>query len=317
MRFFFVALAETKWLEDIINDAIRPWDERLWKARGVRVGILIRFSKWKGCCTPCRLADAYGVPLFVDNGAFSYLTVDDLESETLDWKRLVKWVSEYARWVSNWYTLVTVYALPDVPVHGRRFLPREARLKRIRLSAKLHALFARVLRGLEPRALSKALIVLQGYEVDEYRASLEATLGEMGSLAYETRSQATSGPFARVYGVGSVCVRKPSSAGKTALMADGAAAGTLHQFMRDFLDGEWPASFHFFGLHTDVVRRYWWHPRFHSSDTGAHGLNYRYKWRSFLGCRELDKHCYVRAVNDQLRRVLSPLLSRPLAEVVA
>ena len=312
MRFFFVALAETKWIEDIINDAIKPFDERLWKTRGVRVGILVRFTKWRGVCIPCKLADAYNVPLFVDNGAFEYLSKTDLERPHLDMRVLHRWLSDYARWLTSWYTYATAAALPDIPVHGRDFLPADIRLDRIVLTSRLHTMFARMLRGLEPEAMRKTIIVIQGFEVHEYQ--LSAALNLTPELT-ETCTLAGGCEYHGIVGVGSVCVRKPSAAGKTAVLAGGVAAGTLRSFMREFLAARWPREirgFHFFGLHTEAVHHFAMHPRYFASDSGAHGMNYKYKWRTVLGCRRLDKECYVRAVTDQLRRTLRPLLNTVL-----
>ena len=309
MRYFYIAVAETRFLEDIFN-VIKAWDEKLQKIRGVRVGILIRFAKWKRGCLPCKLADAYSVPLFVDNGAFEYLSKSDLEERTINASVLERWVREYASWIASWYPYVTAAAMPDVPVHGREFLPADVRLERIVLTNRLHSRFYRLVRAQEPEALRKLVIVIQGFEVHEYQLSASMNLSPDYA---ETCTLGGGCPYHGIVGVGSVCVRKPSSRGKTALLAEGKAAGTLSAFMREFLNARWPRElrgFHFFGLHTEAVRQYGMHPRYYASDTGAHGLNYKYKWRTVLGCRKLgERECYIRAVESQLRTTLSSLLS--------
>jgi len=313
MKFFFICIAETKYLEDIFN-LLSQYDEVFNKHHGIRLGILIRFTKWRSC-KPCKLAERYNVPLFVDNGAFDYLSKTDLEKESLSHSVLEKWVTRYASWVSTWYPYVTVAAMPDVPVHGREFLPHELRLKRIELTAKLHARFAQLLKRLDPGSLSRVLIVLQGFTVEEYYYSLRLHLENFDVLA-DTLSLSSNGrPYAGVFGVGSVCVRKPSAKGKTALLAEGKVAGTLAQFMREFLGFDWPRDirgFHFFGLHTEAVRSFSSHPLYYGSDTGAHGLNYKYKWRTRLKCSSLNKDCYLRAVETQVRLTLSPYLNKPI-----
>ena len=313
-RFFYIAVAETKWLEDIFTK-IAEYSELLWKRHGIRVGVLIRFAKWKRGCQPCRLADMYRVPLFVDNGAFSYLTASELENPTLDSAKINKWLMEYSSWARNWYSYATALALPDIPVHGREFLPAELRGHRIELTTRLHVRFARMIRRAEPAALERFIAVIQGYTVEEYMLSLASHIYHDDVLGETASFNPGRDTYGGVFGVGSVCVRKLSAKGKTALIAEGRAAGTLHDFMRDFLAAEWPDTlrgFHFFGLHTDAVRRWGSHSLYYASDTGAHGLNYRYKWRTVLGCRQLDRDCYIRAIESQLRLTLSPFLSTGL-----
>ena len=70
-----------------------------------------------------------------------------------------------------------------------------------------------------------------------------------------------------------------------------------------------------FGLHREAVSTFGPHPRFHASDSGAYGLNYKYKWRPILGCRAPNTPgCAARAVHRQLARTPQPLLSRSIEE---
>ena len=315
MRYFYIALAETRHLEDIYA-RLKEWDERLWRLRGIRVGVLIRFAKWKRVCLPCKLSEKYDVPLFVDNGAFSYLTASALEEEHLDEHVLNKWLRDYAGWINTWHNYVTAAAMPDVPVHGREFLPPTLRGHRIWLTAQLHKIFARMAR----QALPRMIVVLQGFTVEEYYKSLRLHMENYDLLGETLSFNPGREPYGGVFGIGSVCVRKPSSKGKTALLAEGKAAGTLKQFMREFLEFNWPGGvngFHFFGLHTEAVRSFYGHPRYYASDTGAHGLNYKYKWRTVLGCKALDRDCYIRAVESQLKLTLGPLANPTLLHVAS
>ena len=314
MRYFYIAVAKTRHLESIFN-VVAEYSDELWRVHGVRVGVLIRFAKWKKGCHPCKLADMYGIPLFVDNGAFSYLSAAELENPSLDSAKIRKWVTEYASWSSTWYTYATALALPDIPVHGRDFLPPDLRRQRIELTARLHAWFARMLRRAEPAALEHFMAVLQGYTVEEYMYSLKLHTQNIDDLGETASFNPGREPYGGVFGVGSVCVRKLSAGGKTALLAGGKAAGTLHDFMREFLSADWPrpvTGFHFFGLHTDAVRRWGLHSRYYASDSGAHAMNYKYKWRTVLGCRRLDEECYRRAVESQIRKTLAPFMSHQL-----
>lgn len=315
MKFFFVALAETKHLEDIFAK-IAEWDERLRKLRGIRVGVMIRFTKWKRACTPCRLAERYNLPLFVDNGAFSYLSTSELEEEHIDSSVLRRWVVDYAGWMRTWHNYVTAAALPDVPVHGRDFLPPLLRGHRIWLTAQLHVMYARLARETLPRMV----VVLQGFTVEEYAKSLKLHLENYNLLGETLSFNPNKEPYGGIFGVGSVCVRKLSAKGSTALLAGGKAAGTLKEFMKDFLAYEWPElvrGFHFFGLHTEAVRWFHSHPRYYASDTGAHGLAYKYKWRTVLGCRRLGRECAVKAVEAQLKTTLGVLANPMLHSVGA
>lgn len=316
MRFFYIALAETRHLEDIFQ-LLDTWSHRLHPTRGVLVGALVRFTKWRSGCLPCKLAEKYGVPLFVDNGAFSYLTASELENPTLDSGKINMWIMDYSSWIAAWHNHLTAYALPDIPVHGREFLPPELRRRRIELTARLHERFTRLLRSKEPHAITNGVVVLQGYTLDEYMYSLKLHMNNIDLLS-ETRSfNPGREPYGGIFGVGSVCVRKPSSKGKTAVIAEGKAAGTLNSFMKQFLEADWPQpliGFHFFGLHTDAIKAHAMHPRYYASDTGAHGLNYKYKWRTVLGCRRLDRDCYLSAIDRQIRISLAPLITAPLSQ---
>ena len=316
MRFFYIAPSDTSNI-DVVFEVVSSWNERLRKLRGIQVGVLIRFAKWRRACTPCRLAEKYNVPLFVDNGAFEYLSATALERQELDSSVIERWIIHYSSWLANWYNYVVAAAMPDIPVHGRKFLDRAVRVRRIETTVLLHERFARILRRIEPAAVEKAIVVLQGYTVDEYEYSLELLSGKHDLLG-DTQSFSGRGPYSGIFGVGSVCVRKPSARGKTGVLADGAAAGTLHSFMNEFLNHEWPGlvrGFHFFGLHTEAVRRYGMHRLYYASDTGAHGLNYRYKWRTRLGCRSPDTECYARSIESQLRTTLGPLAYPQLSVV--
>ena len=299
IRFFYVALSETRrsYLESAIN-AIREWNTSDSK---VEVGILLRFNKSVGDgCLACKLAKSKGLPVFIDNGAFSYLRSLD---SSVDVSSVARWLKEYALFIVKYNELFDFFALPDIPVHGRNFVPSRERARRIRLSARIHGEF---LRMIPSRVWTKAVPVLQGYTVSEYEESymLLEENGVLGASAYEL-----SDVYNRVLAVGSVCVRKPSSSGKTGLLAGGLGAGTLDSFIGTILDDKRIPSrgFHFFGLHREVIAKYGLHDRFYASDSGAHGLNFRMKWDTFLDCKTPDEGCYARSVKHQLRITLTPL----------
>jgi hypothetical protein len=311
VRFFYIAVAETRrdMLEAII-ETIGEWDERARK-RDIRVGVLVRYTKWRGRpCLPCRLAGDRGLPVFIDNGAFSFLTASDLEA----WPRLQVldyWLRDYAEWLRRHAGEYDYAALSDLPVHGREFLPAPKRQARIALSTHLQA---RLLSTLPGEVRRRMVPVIQGYAEREYVDSFRQ-LERAGVL--EESAYSSSGGYAGVVAVGSVCVRKWSAAGKTGILAGGEAAGTLREFLKSFLDlCCHPArGFHLFGLHAEATRYYGSHPRFFAADTGAHGLNYRYKWRTVLGCQAPNtSNCAAKAVDRQLQRTLEPLLTRSILE---
>ena len=313
MRFFYVALAETrKDILEAIVGVVREWDERA-KSKGVRVGVLVRYTKWRSReCIPCKLARENGLPVFVDNGAFSFLTAKDLEG-TPDPYTLARWRQDYAQWLVNHSEDFFLAALPDIPVHGRRFLAEPERAARIRLSTRNQELFVKTYGSILP--LEKLVPVVQGYEAREYEESyrqLEAS-GVLEATAFNTYSNVYEGVLA----VGSVCVRKWTAKSKTGVLAEGKAAGTLKDWLPGFLSGccRGALGFHLFGLHREAVSAYGWHPRFIASDTGAHGFSYKYKWKTVLKCRAPNTpDCAARAVDRQLRRTLQPLLLRSLVE---
>ena len=311
VRFFYVAVAETR--EDMVRaiiETIEEWNERL---RGrVVVGVLVRYAKWRSRhCLPCRLAKERGLPVFVDNGAFSYLTAHDLEA----WPRLQVldfWLRDYAGWLVAREGEYDYAALTDVPVHGREFLPEHMRRARIALSTHLQA---RLLAMLPARVRERMVPVLQGFKVTEYWESFNQL---RGAGVLDDSAYSAAGEYNGVVAVGSVCVRKWSAGGKTGVLAEGRAAGTLAWFLRLFLeDCCYPSvsGFHFFGLHREAVSAFGSHSRFYGADSGAHGLNYKFKWKTVLNCTAPNTpDCAARAVERQLSRTLSPLLSRSVEE---
>ena len=308
MRFFYVAVAETRrdMLEAIIN-TIKEWNEKL-KGK-VEVGVLVRYTKWRNReCIPCKLAKENGIRVFIDNGAFSFLTAEDLET----WPRLQVldyWLRDYAEWLVEHESEYDFAALTDLPVHGRRFLGKRKRLQRIMLSTLLQA---RLLSLLSDRVRPRMVPVLQGFTAGEYLWNYD--LMEKLELLEET-AYGGSGEYSRVLAIGSICVRKPSANGKTGILADGAAAGTLGRVMHLLLNHFPPGvqGFHFFGLHREAVANWGRHPRFYAADSGAHGLNYKFKWRTVLGCTAPNTpDCAGKAVDYQLKRTLAPLLSSSL-----
>lgn len=303
MEFFYIALSENR--RSYIEAALGVIEEWNRKSGRVRIGVLVRYTRARSNCQVCKMARDRGLPVFIDNGAFTHLK--NLDSK-LDPARIERWLSDYASFIRSYHELFDYYALPDVPVHGRRFLPMPERKDRIKLSARLHERFL----GMVPReSLAKAVPVIQGYTLIEYLDSYRslARLGVLNNTAYNL-----SRDYYMVLAVGSVCVRKPSSNGKTGTLAGGEAAGTLDSFIREILEyGEIPAwGFHFFGLHREAVSKYGRHERFHASDTGAHGLNFKLKWRTFLKCRRQDEECYAKAVEHQLTVTLKNIVNTPI-----
>jgi len=308
MRFFYVAVAETR--RDMLGaiiETIREWNERL-KGR-VEVGILVRYTKWRSrSCIPCIMAKENNIKVFIDNGAFSFLTAEDLET----WPRLERlefWLKDYSGWLQEREGEYDFAALTDLPVHGKHFLEKRERLQRVILSTLLQA---RLLSLLPDRVRPRMVPVLQGFTAGEYLWNYD--LMEKLELLEET-AYGGSGEYSRVLAVGSICVRKPSANGKTGILADGAAAGTLDRVMHLLLNHFPPGvqGFHFFGLHREAVANWGRHPRFFAADSGAHGLNYRYKWRTVLGCTAPNTpSCAAKAVDHQLKRTLAPLLSESL-----
>ena len=303
MRFFFVAIAETRSeIVESITRTIREWNTRL--DGRLRVGVLVRYTKWRRReCLPCKYAREYDVPVIIDNGAFTFLTASSLEGR-LDPFTLARWRTDYALWLSANRDMYDKAVMPDIPVHGRRFLGERERRARIELSALNQRLFLELYGGILP--VDKLVPVIQGFTVEEYEYSYELlrSSGLLNGTAY------THGDYEGVLGVGSVCVRKWSSKRMASTIAGGKAAGTLNKWLPVFLSKccRSAKGFHFFGLHSRGVRAFGRHPRFHASDSGAHGYSYKYRWRT-LGCRAFNTpECAQRIVGAQLERVLKPFL---------
>jgi hypothetical protein len=243
--------------------------------------------------------DAFGIPLALDNGAFQLLKADFDGPLILSDGAVQKWLSSLAE-ATCWHEYEWS-ALPDVPVHGRRFVKASERSRRIELSASLHSLFLSRF-----SFCGKPVAVLQGYEVDEYLYSLK--LLEARGVLEEAL------PF---LAVGSVCVRKDSSLSK---LADGKAKGTASDFVGSLLSAV-PRRLHFFGLHGRFVKRWREHWKFRSSDSGAGGAVFRWEIRDLkrkLGVRtdsRLDDYAlshliqYVRSVRGLDREARETLSS--------
>jgi len=195
----------------------------------------------------------------LDNGAFQLLKADFDGQLTLDDLNLDSWFSRLAQSASSgcWDWV----ALPDLPVHGKKFVEAHERVNRILLSARLHRLFLQRYYG---EVLTTFRPVLQGFTTEEYLYSKR--------LVDQLRNEYT---LDTVYAVGSVCVRKPSST--TRHLAEGKARGTVDE-LRELLDLT-NAPLHFFGLHGRFVRSLREHPNFFSADSGAAGLVFRWEVR--------------------------------------
>ena len=207
-----------------------------------------------------KATSGFGIPLAMDNGAFQLLKADFdsqlylTQQAVRNWLR--KWLGSALAIDWNWIALL------DVPVHGKKFVEKEERLRRIELTTELHKMaFSAYER--ESGETDRLRAVLQGFEVDEYL------------LSY--RLHKTAIPFSRinpVVAVGSVCVRKDSSLTK---LADGRARGTVDE-LAELLD-KMDKPLHFFGLHGRFVRKLKDHPRFYSADSGAAGAVFRWEIR--------------------------------------
>jgi len=212
-----------------------------------------------------RIATEYpDIPMALDNSAFQFIRVDLNVHVDITEDMIVKWFENLnrAQRAREW----NFVALPDIPVHGRKFVKARERLYRIQLTFELHR------RYLETYGYDRQLRpVLQGYTPHEYHISYY--------LYYEHLELARLNP---VLAVGSVCVRKNSS---LTLLADGKARGKL-DFMEPLLNSDelyqYQIGLHFFGLHGRFVRKWKDHTRFYSSDSGAAGSVFKYEIKDIM-----------------------------------
>ena len=273
MRILFVHGHGRKVLEDFkrIEDEILDLAKRL----GLEIGIVY---------TPRSLNEVDAINdlkpfgfAFADNGAYQFLTGSWEHSLILRKDRVERWFNTFAEFLER--LDYDEYALPDLPVHGKEFAPREERLNRIAESARLHAGF------LDRYGLPNWVPVLQGYEIDEYELSYQL-LKDFGIES-------------NFYAVGSVCSRKKTK--------------TLIPFVQQFLDSccEQVRRFHFFGLNFRAAKPFRRHPRLYSIDTGAWAHALRWRWRDIaksLGYsdEEIKRMKYNRA--EKLKAVLKHIL---------
>ena len=250
-----------------------------------RLGLLLVPTQRK----EAKAVSEYGVPIAMDNGAFQLLKIDfDLQlylAQHVVRKWLREWLESALALDWDWFALL------DVPVHGKKFVEEEERLRRIELTAKLHALAFSEFEKQNGETV-RLRAVLQGYTVEEYLLSW--------------RMEQAVIPFRRinpVLAVGSVCVRKNSSLTK---LADGKARGTSEELAE--LLNQVPQPLHFFGLHGRFVRKLRDHPRFFSSDSGAGGAVFRWEIRDIK--RKLSRgDSYCQAVIGKHGRLGDYLLA--------
>ena len=159
--------------------------------------------------------EGLGVPIALDNGAFQFLKVDfdgPLRMEDLN---VSKWTDVWIEAVKSvkWEWV----ALLDVPVHGKKFVEKQERLRRIEITAKLHKIaFERVEAEGVPANLLRA--VAQGFEPEEDELSI--------NLHTKNLPIVNLYPF---FALVSVCVRKDSSLTN---LASGKARGTAEELRR-------------------------------------------------------------------------------------
>lgn len=266
-----------------------------------KFGIMIRYKEFSGSarvCVPCREVSGAAVKV-VDNGAFAVLTGKELDHglDIGSERKLRLWLRDYLAWLANNVDHIDVWVLPDIPVHGKRFVNAPERAKRIELTARLHSEMIRMVeKELGSEALSKALPVLQGYEPEEYYRAYDliARIPGIEGTLLGTRN---GHPYAGAVGIGSVCVRKATSPSRG--LAEGRARGTLDQLIAR-LDSM-KVKKHYFGLNIRVAARN--KPRIFSTDTSGHSLNFKLKWRSFLKCERPDIWCYLKAMLRQAKGI--------------
>lgn len=204
------------------------------------------------------------VPMALDNGAFQFLKLDLDAHADITEDMIAKWFDNLSRAqrAREWEFV----ALPDIPVHGRKFVNIKERLYRIQLTFELHR------RYLEAYGYDRQLrAVLQGFTPHEYHISYY--------LYYENLDLSMLNP---VLAVGSVCVRKNSG---LTYLADGKARGKM-DFMYPLLNSTElftnQIGLHFFGLHGRFVKKWKDHPRFYSSDSGAAGSIFKYEIKDIM-----------------------------------
>jgi len=250
----------------------------------------------------CELARDAGVKAALDNGAFQILKVDFDKPLSMSELKVEKWMKKWSEALDCEWEWV---ALLDVPVHGRKFVSKEERLRRILITAELHRMAYKV--GKEAIEAKRLRIVAQGYEPSEYELSALLNLQSVEEAD-------------EVLALGSVCVRKDSALTK---LADGKARGTAEE-LKEVLDSRIVKEFfkgvHFFGLHGKFVRRLKEHPMFFSADSGAAGAVFNYEIRDVkrkLGIKtrsRLEDYLLAHAVQvlrstgrklDELKNLLS------------
>ena len=136
----------------------------------------------------------------------------------------------------------------------------------------------------------KLVPVIQGYDVESYLrcyGELVALLGErLGSIP-------------RLWALGSAKLWGWRS-------RDRERRGRLRELLAA-LESRLNVQLHLLGIHGRDLHRVYYYDIVYSADSGSQGLNYRYKWRTVLGCKRFTAECYRRSVEYEVALSLAPV----------
>ena len=276
LRAFLVSVHETGALHDIIA-VLAELDKVYTDCCGVRVGLLANWLRWRNLRGYLELAKRLGLIVMVDNGGFQ----GSVEPEAL------------ARWLRGVQRLVDYVLVPDRPAalcaaNGviDRGCGDGAVEETVRLARRFLELAERY--GIDHE---KLVPVIQGYDVESYLRCY----GELAALLGERL-----GSTPRLWALGSAKLWGWRS-------RDRERRGRLRELLAALESRLNGVQLHLLGIHGLDLHRVYYYDIVHSADSGSQGLNYRYKWRTVLGCRRFTAECYRRSVEYEVSLSLAPV----------
>ena len=278
LRVFYIAVHETRGLMDTLR-FIAGLSERLGGRIGVRLGILANWLRWGTLRSYLEYARRAGLTIMVDNGGFQ---------GQADPGRL-------ARWACINRELYDYILVPDRPAAlclGDGTLDAKCAAKAVEETIVMARRFIERVASCGVPA-EKVVPVVQGYDVDSYLRGF--------TMLREA--------YMEVYGVepGLVAIGSAKLWGWRS--RDRERRGRLRQLIvrlgRMLGDG---VRLHLLGVHGRDLWNVYAERIVHSADSGSQGLNYKYKFRTVLGCRTLTAECYRRSIEREVTISLKPLL---------
>ena len=278
MELFLIAVHETRGLLDTIR-FIASLSERLERRAGVRLGILANWLRWGTLRSYLEYAKKHRLAIMVDNGGFQGL---------VDPERLARWACIHR----EIYDYILVPDKPAALCLGDGTLNAECAARAVEETARMAKAFMERVASCSVPA-ERVVPVIQGYDVESYLHSYTA-LREVYANIFGIEPRLVALGSAKLWGW-----RSKDRERRKRLR-------WLVTRLQERLHGS--ARLHLLGVHGRDLWEVYAERIVYSADSGSQGLNYKYKFRTILGCKTLTVECYQRSIEREVMLSLKPLL---------